>query len=248
MFVAKYAPDGTALVGHERGRRPTSDWAVASRRTPRQQLRDRPFPARRRLERARPTRPCSPPLAAATMFVAKYARTAPPVGQERGRGQRRPGRRHRDGPSRQQLRDRLFSGTATFGAGEANETVLTAAASVTCSWQSTPRNGTLLWATSAGGVGQDVGSGVATRPHGGAYVTGVFEGTATFGADEANETVLTPCWPPETSSWRSTVPDRPGAPLDLATHRRAVRLRPGAPAQCRPADRVFALRSGAADQ
>jgi hypothetical protein len=48
----------------------------------------------------------------------------------------------------------------------------------------------LEWATSAGGADGDAGSGIATDPRGNSYVTGVFSGTATFGAGEANETVL----------------------------------------------------------
>ena len=53
------------------------------------------------------------------------------------------------------------------------------------------RDGTLLWATSAGGIscGRQ-GLGIATDPRGNSYVTGDFSGTATFGAGEANETVL----------------------------------------------------------
>jgi hypothetical protein len=52
------------------------------------------------------------------------------------------------------------------------------------------RDGTLLWATSAGGASNDSGFGVATDHRGNIYVTGSFRGTATFGAGEANETVL----------------------------------------------------------
>ena len=84
-----------------------------------------------------------------------------------------------------------FQATATFGAGEPNETVLNAVGDVDLFVAKYSRNGTLLWATSAGGIDFDVGSGVATRPRGGAYVAGLFKGMATFGAGEANETVLT---------------------------------------------------------
>jgi hypothetical protein len=48
----------------------------------------------------------------------------------------------------------------------------------------------LEWATSAGDVGHGEGLGIATDPRGNSYVTGSFGGTATFGAGEANETVL----------------------------------------------------------
>jgi hypothetical protein len=84
-----------------------------------------------------------------------------------------------------------FSGMATFGAGEANETVLTSAGSEDMFVAKYAPNGTLLWATSAGGARIDLGLGIATDPRGNGYVTGRFSGTATFGVGEANETVLT---------------------------------------------------------
>ena len=83
-----------------------------------------------------------------------------------------------------------FSGTATFGAGEANETVLEAGDGVDLFVAKYARDGTLLWATSAGGASYDSARGIATDPRGDSYVTGEFSGTATFGAGEANETVL----------------------------------------------------------
>ena len=53
------------------------------------------------------------------------------------------------------------------------------------------RDGTLLWARSAGARAEtDGGLELATDPRGDSYVTGDFPGTATFGAGEANETVL----------------------------------------------------------
>jgi hypothetical protein len=84
-----------------------------------------------------------------------------------------------------------FSGTATFGAGEANETVLTSAAFFDIFVAKYAPDGTLLWATSAGSVSSDQGSSIATDPRGNSYVTGNFFYEATFGAGEANETVLT---------------------------------------------------------
>ena len=50
---------------------------------------------------------------------------------------------------------------------------------------------TLEWATSAGGINSDRGLGIATTERGDSYVTGLFEGTATFGQGEPNETTLT---------------------------------------------------------
>jgi Beta-propeller repeat len=84
-----------------------------------------------------------------------------------------------------------FFGPATFGAGEANETVLSDAGFSDVFVAKYTRDGTLLWATSAGGSGgTDTGSGIATDQRGNSYVTGDFRGPATFGAGEANETVL----------------------------------------------------------
>lgn len=42
--------------------------------------------------------------------------------------------------------------------------------------------GNTLWATGTGGAGYDSGSGIATDPHGNAYVTGTFEDTVSFGS------------------------------------------------------------------
>jgi hypothetical protein len=86
-----------------------------------------------------------------------------------------------------------FSGTARFGAGEANETVMeTPLFSPDAFVAKYAREGTLLWATSAGGSLQEQGEGIATDRRGNSYVTGFFSGTATFGAGEAHETVLEP--------------------------------------------------------
>jgi hypothetical protein len=52
-------------------------------------------------------------------------------------------------------------------------------------------DGVLLWARSAGGTDGDAGLGIATNRRGNSFVTGRFEGTATFGAGEARETELT---------------------------------------------------------
>ena len=49
----------------------------------------------------------------------------------------------------------------------------------------------LDWATRAGGTDFEQGQAIATDGAGNSYVTGHFSGTATFGAGEANETVLT---------------------------------------------------------
>jgi hypothetical protein len=77
-----------------------------------------------------------------------------------------------------------FSDTATFGAGEPNETVLTNGGMFVAKYAS---NGSLVWATQAGGIGR----GIAVDTAGNNVVTGGFSDTATFGAGEPNETVLT---------------------------------------------------------
>jgi hypothetical protein len=91
-----------------------------------------------------------------------------------------------------------LGGTATFGAGEANETVLEAVGLADVFVVKYAPDGTLTWATSSRGVagppgrpgGYADGVDIATGPHGGSYVTGIFAGTATFGAGEANENAL----------------------------------------------------------
>jgi Beta-propeller repeat len=81
-------------------------------------------------------------------------------------------------------------GPATFGAGEANETVLESVGFRDAFVAKYAPDGRLLWATSAGGLGETRGTRLATDLRGNSYVTGDFESMATFGAGEANETVL----------------------------------------------------------
>ena len=95
----------------------------------------------------------------------------------------------------------FFTDTATFGEGEPNETTLTATGSgdriSDIFVAKYGPDGALQWATQAGGgdddgVGgdDDAGYGIATSARGDSYVTGSFEGTATFGEGEPNETEL----------------------------------------------------------
>ncbi len=83
-----------------------------------------------------------------------------------------------------------FRESATFGPGEANETILTSAGISDVFVTKYNSGGLLLWAKQAGGSETDEGSGVAADAFGNSYITGGFEGTATFGAGETNETTL----------------------------------------------------------
>ncbi|TET37578.1 MAG: hypothetical protein E3J72_05595, partial [Planctomycetota bacterium] len=91
-----------------------------------------------------------------------------------------------------------FEVTATFGPGETNETDLVSAGTFDMfiakyySPPPPPDPGMLVWAKQAGGTGNDEGYDVSTLPDGSAFVTGWFQGTATFGnASEGNEITLT---------------------------------------------------------
>ncbi len=81
-------------------------------------------------------------------------------------------------------------GTATFGEGEANETVLESDGVWDILVARYNPDGTLFWAIRAGGTGIDGGDGITTLSDDSTVVTGWFEATATFGEGEPNETVL----------------------------------------------------------
>ena len=85
-----------------------------------------------------------------------------------------------------------FQDAAVFGAGEPNETTL-----VSGGWGDTGiciarynADGTLAWAKRAGGTGWNSGGGISSLSDGSSVVTGVFYGTAVFGAGEPRETTL----------------------------------------------------------
>jgi len=73
-----------------------------------------------------------------------------------------------------------FDGIATFGAGELNETTLTSDGSYDVFLAQYNPDGTLAWVTQAGGTGWDEGLAVSALSEGNAFVTGDFQGTATF--------------------------------------------------------------------
>ena len=83
-----------------------------------------------------------------------------------------------------------FRGTAPFGAGGANQTILNSAGNGDVFVAKYDSAGALLWARRAGGTGGDGANGIAVDVAGNSYVTGDFEGAATFGPREANETIL----------------------------------------------------------
>ncbi len=83
-----------------------------------------------------------------------------------------------------------FCGSATFGEGEANETVLESYGDRDISVARYNPDGTLAWAKHAGGTDWDGGQGITTLSDGSVVLTGRFYGTAIFGEGEPNETVL----------------------------------------------------------
>ena len=87
----------------------------------------------------------------------------------------------------------MFGGTTTFGEGDPNQTVLTPAGYYAIFIARYNPDGTLAWAKQAGGSGYDEGHGkaITTLSDNTIVVTGYFEGSATFGPGEPNETVLT---------------------------------------------------------
>jgi len=83
-----------------------------------------------------------------------------------------------------------FDESATFGPGEANETTLTGVYEEIFVAKYAA-NGALIWAKRASGnFGFDRGEGIAIDATGNSYVTGIFDGSVTFGPGEANETTL----------------------------------------------------------
>jgi uncharacterized delta-60 repeat protein len=85
-----------------------------------------------------------------------------------------------------------FYGSATFGSGEPNQAILTAVDNFDIFIARYNPDGTLAWAKCAGGISYDeYGSGITTLSDNSIVVTGSFQGSATFGQGEPNQTVLT---------------------------------------------------------
>ncbi len=83
-----------------------------------------------------------------------------------------------------------FENVALFGSGEPNETELTSAGYEDIFVVRYNPDGTLAWATQAGGTSHDYGRSISSQSDGSSLVTGRFEGTALFGVGEVNETQL----------------------------------------------------------
>jgi uncharacterized delta-60 repeat protein len=84
-----------------------------------------------------------------------------------------------------------FEGSATFGKGEPNQTVLTSEGKDDIFIARYNPDGTLAWAKRAGGSSSDAGSGVTALPDNSIVVTGWFESRANFSEGESNRIVLT---------------------------------------------------------
>jgi hypothetical protein len=84
-----------------------------------------------------------------------------------------------------------FLGTATFGPGETNETSLTSAGDEDIFVAKYDTSGALLWVKREGGTQHDFGAGIAVDGSRNSYVTGQFEGSATFGPSGTSGTTLT---------------------------------------------------------
>ncbi len=85
-----------------------------------------------------------------------------------------------------------FYGTATFGEGEPNESILVADGGLNDDIFVAQYNpdGTLAWATQASGLSEDSAYGITTLTDDSTVVTGFFRGSTVFGMGEPNETVL----------------------------------------------------------
>jgi hypothetical protein len=93
--------------------------------------------------------------------------------------------------------DKVTNGTLTFATGEPNQTTLTSAGQADIFMAKYDVSGNFLWAKQAGGVGEDIGIDVFVDSSGNSLVTGYFNGTATFGKGESNETILTSAGQPD---------------------------------------------------
>ena len=85
----------------------------------------------------------------------------------------------------------MFDGSATFGPGELNETILTSAAYYEIFIARYNPDGTLDWAKHAEGANSEYSNGITVLSDNSIVVTGMFAESVTFGPGEPNQTVLT---------------------------------------------------------
>jgi hypothetical protein len=83
-----------------------------------------------------------------------------------------------------------FGGSTTLGLGEANQTTLVSAGASDLFLAKYSPSGALIWAKRAGGTGFEEAFAITVDGSGNSYVTGYFEGAASFGPGEANQTIL----------------------------------------------------------
>ncbi|MCX6646234.1 MAG: PKD domain-containing protein, partial [bacterium] len=81
--------------------------------------------------------------------------------------------------------------SATFGPGDPNQTVLNSAGGYDIFIARYNTDGTIGWAKSAGGLYLDEGSGITALSDDSTVITGVFEGSSTFGLGESAQTIVT---------------------------------------------------------
>jgi hypothetical protein len=84
-----------------------------------------------------------------------------------------------------------FPGSATFGPGEAGQTVLTSQGGYDVFVARYNPDGTLAWARRYGGASDEYSRGIQVLDDGAILLAGGFNGTFTLGAGEPNEIVLT---------------------------------------------------------
>lgn len=84
----------------------------------------------------------------------------------------------------------FYQGNCVFGAGEPNETTLPSSGSSDGYIATYAPNGALKWAKRFSGLADEDGRGIVIKSNGTIVVSGYFAGSITFGASEANETIL----------------------------------------------------------
>jgi hypothetical protein len=84
-----------------------------------------------------------------------------------------------------------FRGSAAFGSGNPNQTILTSAGSCDIFIAKYNSDGTLEWAKSAGGLSDEFPWGITKISSDSIVLAGCFSGTTTFGPGDINQAILT---------------------------------------------------------